>query len=85
MLMSLCNLDASEKEKTRNGKICKWCSSFSVFWTCLLIPRREEQKRPKHILGVLRSTSGFYLYLLIVSKDGEKYIKKKEKNAFLCI
>jgi hypothetical protein len=24
------------------------------------------------------------LYLLIVPKDGEKYIKKKEKNAFLC-
>jgi len=25
------------------------------------------------------------LYLLIVSKDGEKYIKKKEKIDFLCI
>jgi len=41
----------------------------------LLIPIQEEQKRPKHILGVLRSTSGFYLYLFVFINSFQRWRK----------
>ncbi len=75
MLMFLCNLHAPEKEKTRNGKICKWCSSFCILKTFLVIPIPEEQKRPKHILGALRTTSGFYLYSFVFINSSQRWRK----------
>jgi hypothetical protein len=89
MLVFLCNLDSSERKKLEMERYVSDAFHFLFSKPFLLIPIQEEQKRPKNIYLVFWDLCQvficIYLYLLIVSKDGEIYIKKKEKNNFLCI